>query len=95
MKNELNKKIKEYGFEDEVIDENPLKTITANDIDRPIVDVTEAAKYLGVTKETLYGYVYQKAIPYLKVRNRRIYFKPEDLKHFLLKDENYVKPKKK
>ncbi len=51
---------------------------------RPFLSVNEAAQYLGISKNSLYLYTSQKAIPHFKLRNRKIYFAISDLDKFAL-----------
>jgi len=37
---------------------------------REVMDISEAAKYLGVSRETLYKYVCEEKIPAFKLGNR-------------------------
>jgi len=37
---------------------------------REVMDIREASDYLGVSKETLYKYVYEERIPAFKLGNR-------------------------
>ena len=37
---------------------------------REVMDIREASEYLGVSRETLYKYVYQERIPAFKLGNR-------------------------
>ena len=37
---------------------------------REVMDIREASEYLGVSRETLYKYVYEKKIPGFKLGNR-------------------------
>lgn len=49
--------------------------------DRPMT-VREAAKYLGVSPQTVYVWVERKAIPHLRVMGRNIRFLRSDLETF-------------
>ena len=53
---------------------------TATD-ERPLT-VREAAKYLGVSPQTVYVWVERKAIPHLRVMGRNIRFLKSDLETF-------------
>jgi excisionase family DNA binding protein len=57
-----------------------LKRETAAD-ERPLT-VREAAKYLGVSPQTVYLWVERKAIPHLRVMGRNIRFLKSDLEPF-------------
>ena len=37
---------------------------------REVMDVREASEYLGVSRETLYKYIYEERIPAFKLGNR-------------------------
>ena len=37
---------------------------------REVMDIREASEYLGVSRETLYKYVYEEMIPAFKLGNR-------------------------
>jgi excisionase family DNA binding protein len=37
---------------------------------REVMDIREASEYLGVSRETLYKYVYEEKIPAFKLGNR-------------------------
>jgi len=37
---------------------------------REVMDIREASEYLGVSRETLYKYVYEERIPAFKLGNR-------------------------
>jgi len=37
---------------------------------REVMDIREASEYLGVSRETLYKYVFEKKIPAFKLGNR-------------------------
>lgn len=65
--------------------EKQFKEILSN---RPFLNVNEAAEYIGVSVLTLYHYTHKKALPFYKLRGRRLYFKKEDLDNFILSDEN-------
>jgi excisionase family DNA binding protein len=49
--------------------------------DRPL-DVKEAAKFLGVSPQTVYLWVERKQIPHLRVMGRNIRFLKSDLETF-------------
>ena len=46
------------------------------------VDVREAARYLGVSRQTVYLWVERKQIPHLRVMGRNIRFLKSDLEPF-------------
>lgn len=47
-----------------------------------LLDVRQAAQFLLIAESTLYGWVWQKKIPYIKV-GRRVRFDISDLQRFL------------
>jgi excisionase family DNA binding protein len=47
-----------------------------------LITVQEAARYLAVSKSTLYGWVWQKRIPFVKV-GRALRFALPDLEKFI------------
>jgi excisionase family DNA binding protein len=55
---------------------------------KPFLTVPEAAEYLGISENTLYGYTSKRVIPFHKVRGRKLYFKIEDLDNFVLNSKN-------
>jgi excisionase family DNA binding protein len=57
---------------------------------KPFLTLEEASDYLRISKNTLYGYTSQSLIPHFKVKNRRIYFKVDDLNEFVLSKKNRV-----
>jgi excisionase family DNA binding protein len=56
--------------------------------EKPFLTLLEAAKYLGISKNTLYGYTSKQIIPFYKLQGRRLYFKIEDLDNFVLNSNN-------
>jgi excisionase family DNA binding protein len=58
--------------------------------EKPFLTINEAAQYLGISKNSLYLYTSQKAIPYFKPRNRKIYFAISDLDKFALDRRNRI-----
>jgi len=51
---------------------------------KQLLDTTEASEFLGISKNTLYEWIVQKKIPYLKV-GRLVKFKKEELEAWLKK----------
>ena len=47
-----------------------------------LVDIHEAARYLSVSESTLYGWVWQRRIPFVKV-GRAVRFDMADLERFV------------
>jgi len=60
------------------------KVLTATDSDHPEYPMTvrEAARYLGVSSQTVYLWVERKQIPHLRVMGRNIRFLKSDLEPF-------------
>lgn len=54
----------------------------------PFLTMDEAAKYLGLSKATLYSYTSKDLLPYYKLQNRKNYFKKQDLDDFVLNESN-------
>lgn len=52
---------------------------------KDILSLNEAAKYLGVSKSTLYKMTFENKISYYKPSGKLIYFRKNDLDNFLLK----------
>ena len=50
--------------------------------DEHLINVREAAKYLGVSPQTVYLWVERKQIPHLRVMGRNIRFLKSDLETF-------------
>jgi excisionase family DNA binding protein len=61
------------------IEEAPTTATVANEIP---LSVKEAAKYLGVSPQTVYLWVERKQIPHLRVMGRNIRFLKSDLEPF-------------
>jgi excisionase family DNA binding protein len=61
-----------------LIDENPP---VVSDDELPL-SVKEAAKFLGVSRQTVYLWVERKQIPHLRVMGRNIRFLKSDLEPF-------------
>jgi excisionase family DNA binding protein len=55
---------------------------------KPFLTIQEASEYLGISKNTLYGYSSKGILPFYKIRNRKIYFRISDLNKFVLSPEN-------
>ena len=62
--------------------------------EKPFLSIDEAAEYLGISKNTLYGYTHQNVLPFYKLQGRRVYFKVDDLNDFILNDKNRRKSAK-
>jgi excisionase family DNA binding protein len=57
---------------------------------KPFMTIQETSEYLGVSKNTLYGYTSKGILPFYKLRNRKLYFIISDLNRFVLSPENRV-----
>ena len=55
-----------------------------------LVTVNDAARYLSVSVSTLYGWVYQRRIPFVKV-GRALRFEMSDLDNFV--ERNRTQPR--
>ena len=54
-----------------------------------LLDVNEASKFLELSPKTIYAYVCQKKIPYVKIRSS-VRFRPSDLEAWV--EKHYVQP---
>lgn len=54
------------------------------------LDINEAAKYLKVARQTLYGLTSQRLVPFIKKR-KRLYFRKSDLEGWLLSGSKATK----
>lgn len=52
---------------------------------KEILSLKEAAKYLGISKSTLYKMTFENKISHYKPAGKLIYFKKQDLERYLLK----------
>lgn len=59
-------------------DKTPTTDLTQNSL----LTIEQAASYLNLAKQTLYGYTSQRLIPFLK-RGKKLYFEPEALDAWL------------
>jgi len=57
---------------------------------KPFLTIQEASEYLGISKNTLYGYTSKGILPFYKLRNRKVYFRISDLNRFVLSPKNRV-----
>ena len=57
---------------------------------KPFLTIQETSEYLGISKNTLYGYTSKGILPFYKIRNRKLYFRISDLNRFVLSPENRV-----
>ncbi len=56
---------------------------TQTSTSRSFSNVEEAAAFLSIAKQTLYGLVSQRKIPFYK-KSKRLYFKKDDLEQWIL-----------
>ena len=54
------------------------------------LDINEAANYLKIARQTLYGFTSQRLIPFIK-KGKRIYFRKTDLEDWLLSGRKATK----
>ena len=57
---------------------------------KPFMNLEEASKYLGISKNTMYVWTSNKRVPYYK-QGKMVYFKMTDLETFALNDKNRKK----
>lgn len=62
-------------FANQIVQQIQPKTVLPP---KDIFNITEAAEFLGLAKQTLYGYTSTNKIPFYKT-NKKLYFKREDL----------------
>lgn len=58
--------------------------------EKPFMNMVEAAKYLSISKATLYTYTSKGVVPHYKMQGRRVYFKVDDLDAFVFDKKNRV-----
>jgi len=58
---------------------------------KPFLSIDEASQYLGISKNTLYGYTSKGILPFYKMQGRKIYFRIRDIDEFVLNENNKVK----
>ncbi len=61
---------------------------------KPFMNLSESAKYLGISKNTLYTYTSKCLLPFYKLHGRRVYFKVEDLDAFVFDKQFRVSSQK-
>jgi len=52
------------------------------------LDITQAAKYLNLAKQTLYGFTSKGEIPYLK-KSKKLYFKKSELTKWVTEGKKF------
>lgn len=79
--------------------ENLIQDVVKNalkraDLERSIqdgfLDINEAANYLKIARQTLYGFTSQRLVPFIK-KGKRIYFRKSDLENWLLSGRKATK----
>lgn len=76
----------EMGFPKQIENPQPPK--------ERILFLHDAARYLGLSPNTMYTYTHQNRIPFYK-RGKKLYFKEEDLKNWLEQGKNQSLDEKK
>jgi excisionase family DNA binding protein len=71
------------AFAHTLIEQAKTQSATPSVSEKDIMTVEEAAKFLNLAKQTLYGMTSRNDIPFLK-RRRKIYFSQLDLERWLL-----------
>jgi excisionase family DNA binding protein len=61
-------------------------------IDNGLITVQDAAKFLAVSTSTLYGWVYQRRIPFVKV-GRALRFEMAELQRFIQSNRFHIRSK--
>jgi len=74
---------------EEIIENTVRRVLTeiaphSNSANSEFMDVSEAAKYLKIAKQTIYSFTSTSQIPYIK-RGKRILFRKAELDEWLLK----------
>lgn len=59
------------------------KTPTTDRTQNSLLTIGEAAVYLNLAKQTLYGYTSQRIVPFIK-KGKKLYFEPAALSNWLL-----------
>lgn len=62
--------------------EKEIKARPSAESTRPLLTVQDAAKVLAVSVSTVYGWVWQRRIPFVKI-GRAVRFDPRDLDAFI------------
>lgn len=74
-----------------MIDETQLDSTKGTLVIEGLLTIREAAQYLALSVSTLYGWVWQRRIPFVKI-GRALRFDPRDLAAFV--DANKQLPRK-
>jgi excisionase family DNA binding protein len=59
---------------------------------RKLMDIAECAEYLGVSARTVYNWVSQRAIPFIKVHGKLVRFRLTDIENWLCCNPDPVPP---
>lgn len=62
---------------------NSEKIATPVEAPNELLNVTDAAKFLGIARQTLYGYTSKRVIPFIKRGGKKITFRRTDLLNWL------------
>ena len=62
---------------------NEQKQITPTQEVSELMNATEAAKFVGIAKQTLYGYTSRRLIPFIKRGAKTVVFKRSELQSWL------------
>ena len=79
-----------HGLSQAILRRLDLIQETLTQKQKPFLDIEAASEYLGISKNTLYGYTSKGIIPYHKPQGRKIYFNVDDLNRFALDKANRV-----
>ena len=52
--------------------------------ERELLNATDAAKFVGIAKQTLYGYTSRRLIPFIKRGSKTVLFRKSDLQDWLM-----------
>lgn len=66
------------------------KGITSQKNDSKLLNVKEAADFMDLATQTLYGYTSKRLIPFVK-RGKKLYFQKEELEKWLLEGKKLTK----
>jgi excisionase family DNA binding protein len=74
-----------------MVEQSQICRKAGSEVQQRLLTVQEAAKYLAVSVSTLYGWVWQRRVPFVKI-GRALRFDPSDLEAFV--DANKHRPRK-
>lgn len=66
------------------------KSYTTNPSQSTLLTVEQAAQYLNLARQTLYGYTSQRVIPFIK-KGKKLYFEKEALDQWLLEGKKQTR----